>query len=196
MTLCFATNNEHKLREVRSMLGDSFRILSLQDIGCHEELPEDHDTLEANSGQKAEYVWQHYHHSCFADDTGLEVAALNKAPGVYSARYAGPQRSSADNMDLLLRNLENAPNRQARFRTSITLILEGKEHQFDGIVEGHITEKPAGEGGFGYDPVFVPQGHDQTFAEMPAEKKNAISHRSRAVEKLVQFLRDQATASA
>jgi XTP/dITP diphosphohydrolase len=178
------------------MLGDSFRILSLQDIGCHEELPEDHDTLEANSRQKAEYVWQHYHQSCFADDTGLEVATLNKAPGVYSARYAGPQRSSADNMDLLLRNLENAPNPQARFRTSITLILEGKKHQFDGIVEGHITEKPAGEGGFGYDPVFVPQGHDQTFAEMPAEKKNAISHRSRAVEKLVQFLRDQATASA
>lgn len=192
MTLCFATNNEHKLREVRSMLGDAFRILSLQVIGCHEELPEEHDTLEANSRQKAMYVWEHYRQSCFADDTGLEVYALENAPGVYSARYAGPQRSSADNTDLLLRNLEGTVNRRARFRTSVTLVLEGKEHQFDGIVQGRIAEEPVGAGGFGYDPVFVPEGHGETFAQMPAEQKNAISHRARAIQQLVHFLREQA----
>jgi XTP/dITP diphosphohydrolase len=191
MTICFATNNEHKLREVRSMLGEAFTILSLQDIGCFEELPEDHDTLEYNSRQKAEHVWQHYRHSCFADDTGLEVEALHNSPGVYSARYAGPQRSAADNMALLLQNLAGEPNRQARFRTSITLILQGEVHQFDGIVKGYITESPAGEGGFGYDPVFVPESHQQTFAQMPADEKNAVSHRGRAVQKLVSFLQKQ-----
>jgi XTP/dITP diphosphohydrolase len=193
MTLCFATNNQHKLQEVRSILGDSFTILSLSDIGCREELPEDHDTLEENSRQKAEYVWHRYHHSCFADDTGLEVLALNDAPGVYSARYAGPQRDSAENIRLLLYNLGDQVNRQARFRTSVTLVLEGKVHSFEGVVEGHITEAPAGEGGFGYDPVFVPAGHRQTLAEMPAEQKNAISHRARAVEKLASFLKGRAT---
>lgn len=191
MTLCFATNNEHKLQEVRSILGDSFTILSLADIGCSEELPEDHDTLEENSRQKAEYVWHHFHTSCFADDTGLEVLALNNAPGVYSARYAGPQRDSAENIRLLLHNLGDQVNRLARFRTSITLVLQGEVHQFDGIVEGHITEAPAGQGGFGYDPVFMPAGRRLTFAQMPADQKNAISHRGRAVAKLTAYLKEQ-----
>lgn len=190
MTLCFATNNEHKLTEVRDILGDAFRVLSLKEIGCHEELPEDHDTLEGNSRQKAEHVWHAYHLDCFADDTGLEVLALNNAPGVYSARYAGPQRSSADNVKLLLHNLKGQPERRARFRTSVTLLLQGEARQFDGIVEGHIAEVPAGTEGFGYDPVFVPDGHSHTFAQMSAEQKNAISHRAQAIQKLVDFLRD------
>ena len=189
--LCFATNNRHKVAEVSQMLEGKFELLTLQDIGCHEELAEDQETLEGNSRQKAEYVWQHYQVSCFADDTGLEVEALGGAPGVYSARYAGPQRSDSDNILLLLQNLVPHHNRRARFRTCITLILDGQQHQFEGIVEGAISEKWQGNKGFGYDPVFVPDGHTRTFAEMSAEEKNAISHRGRAVRRLVAFLKAQ-----
>ncbi|ARS37504.1 non-canonical purine NTP diphosphatase [Pontibacter actiniarum] len=187
--LCFATNNKHKLAEVSQMLEGRYALLSLEDIGCNVELPEEQDTLEGNSRQKAEYVWQHFNVSCFADDTGLEVAALDGAPGVYSARYAGPQRSDSDNIQKLLQSLEGQQNRQARFRTSVTLILDGQEHQFEGIVTGRITEDWQGDKGFGYDPVFMPDGYDRTFAQMSAEEKNAISHRGRAVQELVRFLK-------
>ena len=189
MRLCFASNNEHKLAEIRQIVGQQQEVMSLQDIGCTEELAEDQDTLEGNSRQKAEYVWQHYGISCFADDTGLEVAALGGQPGVYSARYAGPQRSSTDNMALLLENLKGQPNRQAQFRTSITLFVNGQMHQFDGIVKGHIAQAPRGQVGFGYDPIFIPEGYDQTFAQMRPEEKNRISHRGRAMQQLVAFLK-------
>ena len=191
MKLCFASNNEHKLSEIRQIVGDQYQIVSLQEIGCSEELPEEQTTLEGNSRQKAEYVWQHYQISCFADDTGLEVFALNGEPGVYSARYAGSQRNSQDNMALLLQKLENQPNRRAQFRTSITLILEGKIHQFEGVVTGQISENLAGEVGFGYDPIFIPDGSTQTFAQMSATAKNRISHRGRAMQQLVDFLKSQ-----
>lgn len=187
--LCFATNNRHKLAEVSQMLEGKYELLTLQDIGCHEELAEDQHTLEGNSHQKAAYVWDNYHVSCFADDTGLEVEALNGAPGVYSARYAGLQRSDADNIEKLLQSLQGQENRRARFRTSITLILDGQQHQFEGIVTGSIATEWKGDKGFGYDPVFIPDGHDRTFAQMSAEEKNAISHRGRATQELVRFLK-------
>ena len=186
--LCFATNNKHKIAEVSQMLEGKYKLLSLEEIGCHVELPEEQDTLEGNSRQKAEYVWHNFHISCFADDTGLEVEALDGAPGVYSARYAGPQRSDSDNIRQLLQNLEQQQNRKARFRTCITLLLNGQEHQFEGIVEGSITKEWQGNKGFGYDPVFMPDGYNKTFAEMSAAEKNAISHRGRAIQKLVHFL--------
>ena len=189
MKLCFASNNEHKLAEIRQIVGDQYQIVSLQEIGCTEELPEEQTTLEGNSHQKAENVWQHYGVSCFADDTGLEVWALDGAPGVYSARYAGPQRSSTDNMALLLKNLENKTDRRAQFRTSITLILEGDIHQFEGVVTGYIADNLAGEVGFGYDPVFIPDGFNRTFAEMSSAEKNQISHHGRAMQQLVAFLK-------
>jgi XTP/dITP diphosphohydrolase len=189
MKLCFATNNIHKLEEINALLGNNFEIVSLQAIGCREDLPENQDTLEGNSLEKAQFVWQHYQINCFADDTGLEVEALQGAPGVYSARYAGPQRNSQDNIYLLLQNLQNHTNRKARFRTSITLILEGHVHQFEGIVKGHIEQKPQGDKGFGYDPVFVPEGHTRTFAEMAMEEKSSMSHRGKAIEALVAFLK-------
>lgn len=187
--LCFATNNRKKTEEVSQMLEGKYKLLTLEDIGCHEELAEDQNTLEGNSRQKAEQVWQKYNISCFADDTGLEVEALNGEPGVYSARYAGPQRRDSDNIKHLLQNLKGKENRKARFRTSITLILNGEEQQFEGIVNGYITEDLKGDKGFGYDPVFVPEGFDKTFAQMTPEEKNAISHRGRAVQKLVDFLK-------
>lgn len=186
--ICFATNNKHKIAEVSQMLQGKYKLLSLEEIGCHVELPEEQDTLEGNSLQKAAYVWDNYEVSCFADDTGLEVEALNGAPGVYSARYAGPQRSDADNIKLLLQSLEGQQNRKARFRTCVTLILDGKEHQFEGIVNGSITQEWKGDKGFGYDPVFIPEGFEETFAEMTSEQKNAISHRGRAIRKLVDYL--------
>ncbi|MDX5348719.1 MAG: non-canonical purine NTP diphosphatase [Hymenobacteraceae bacterium] len=189
MKLCFATNNANKLKEVRQMLEPEYEVVSLQDIGCHDELPETQDTLEGNSKQKAMYVWKHFKVSCFADDTGLEVESLNNEPGVYSARYAGPQRSNQDNIKLLLQNLEGQQNRKAQFRTSITLILDGEVHQFDGVVKGHIIEELRGTEGFGYDPVFVPEHETRTFAEMSADEKNRISHRGRAIQKLVDFLK-------
>jgi len=187
--LVIASNNAHKIAEIRPLLGPGIQILSLQDIGCHEELPETTSTLEGNSLQKARYVFDHYGYACFADDTGLEVHALNGAPGVDSAHYAGPQRSAADNINLLLTNLEGQLHRGARFRTVITLVDEqGAVHTFEGIVEGEITPEKIGTGGFGYDPIFRPVGFDRTFAQMSVEEKNTLSHRGRAVGKLVDFL--------
>ncbi len=189
MKLCFATNNQHKLDEVRQLLGASFQLLGLAEIGCHEELCEDHDTLEANSLQKARYVFDKYGISCFADDTGLEVEALHGAPGVYSARYAGSQRNSEDNINLLLKSLEGETNRKARFRTVVTLVQAGHMHQFEGIANGEILKTRRGSGGFGYDPVFLPQGTSKSMAELTADEKNAISHRGAAMRKLVAFLK-------
>lgn len=194
MQLCFATNNKNKLTEVQQMLGGQFQILSLSDIGCHEELPENQDTLEGNSEEKAQYVYKHYHIACFADDTGLEVSALEGAPGVYSARYAGPQRDSQDNMRLLLDKLSGKTDRSAQFRTVITLILaHGQQHQFEGIVKGTIALQQTGTAGFGYDPVFIPEGYTQSFAEMRLKEKNSMSHRSRAVAQLAHFLKNEIT---
>jgi XTP/dITP diphosphohydrolase len=187
-TLCFATNNAHKLEEIQAILGDSFELLSLKDIHCNEELPETGNTLEANSLQKAKYLYDNYQVDCFADDTGLEVHSLRGEPGVYSARYAGEQRSHADNVNLLLKNLVNKPDRSARFRTVITLIQNGNITQFEGIVNGQIIETLRGTEGFGYDPIFIPEGYDRTFAEMSILEKGQISHRGRAFQKLVEFL--------
>ena len=188
MYICFATNNAHKVQEINQLLGPSFRVLSLADIGCAEELPETQDTLAGNSQQKATYVHQRYGVNCFADDTGLEVDALDGRPGVYSARYAGPQRSSADNMQSLLRELADKSNRSAQFRTVITLWLNEAMHQFEGTVRGRIATERSGEQGFGYDPLFIPEGHTRSFARMTTKEKNELSHRGRAVRQLVQFL--------
>lgn len=183
--IVFATNNQHKLEELRSLTSGKIEILSLNDISCHDDIPETSDTLEGNALQKARWVKERYGYDCFADDTGLEVEALGGAPGVYSARYAGDGHDSEANMRLLLHNMEGKDNRRARFRTVIALIENGKEKLFDGIVEGMITEKPSGENGFGYDPIFRPEGFEETFAEMTSESKNSISHRGRAVKKLI-----------
>jgi len=188
-TLCFATNNAHKLEEIQAILGDSFNLLSLKDINCNEELPETGNTLEANSLQKAQYLYDHYQVNCFADDSGLEVNALNGEPGVYSARYAGEQRSHADNINLLLKNLEGKSDRSAQFRTVITLIQDGKISQFEGAIKGQIIEDQRGTDGFGYDPIFMPDNFDRTFAEMSLEEKGKISHRAKAFEKLIFFLK-------
>jgi len=189
MKICFATNNKKKLEEVKSALKDTeIHLQSLREIGCTEELPETGDTLEANALQKAQYVLENYSISCFADDTGLEVEALEGAPGVYSGRFAGEPRSDERNVDLLLEKLSGTVNRKARFRTVIALLLNGEKHLFEGIVEGTITDSRSGDGGFGYDPVFVPTGYQQTFAELSMEEKNAISHRGRAVAQLIRFL--------
>jgi len=187
--LTVATNNRHKVDEILALLGNEFELLTLADIGCHEELAEDQDTLEGNSFQKASYVFEKYNEDCFADDTGLEVDALNGEPGVYSARYAGAQRNSEDNINLLLKNLSGEQNRKGRFRTVVTLIRKDGVHQFEGKVEGRILSERKGNGGFGYDPVFVPDGFTETLAEMTMEEKNRISHRARAVQKLVEFLK-------
>ena len=188
MKLVFATNNQNKLKEIQNLLGEDFELLSLKDIQCNEEIPEDHDTLEDNASQKAYYVHDKYGVNCFADDTGLEIEALNMEPGVYSARYAGEQKNSEDNMAKVLRNMEDVTNRKARFRTVISLVIDGKEMQFEGIVDGHMLENKQGTDGFGYDPIFQPEGYDVSFAQMSMEDKNAISHRGRAVEKLVKYL--------
>lgn len=190
ITICFATNNAHKLEEVRNKVAAlSVNIKSLSDIGCTEELPETQETIPGNSLQKADYVLKHYGVPCFADDTGLEVDALGGAPGVYSARYAGPQRNSADNIALLLRNLDHVENRKARFRTVITLMGFQKDPiAFEGIVNGHICADLRGTSGFGYDPVFIPEGETRTFAEMSMAEKNALSHRAIAVSKLIAYL--------
>ena len=182
--IVFATNNQHKLQEVREIFDKSLDIVSLQDIGCEEDIPETADTLEDNALMKARYVKEHYGYDCFADDTGLEVAALNNAPGVYSARYAGEAKDSVANMQKVLNELEDKDDRSARFRTVIALILDDKETLFDGIINGTIIESQKGTAGFGYDPVFIPSGHSETFAEMGNEVKNTISHRALAVEKL------------
>lgn len=199
MKIVFATNNQHKLQEIREILGDQFEILSLADIGCHEDIPETGNTLEANAHQKAEYVFDHYHIDCFADDTGLEVDTLGGAPGVHSARYAeGTDHNSEANMAKLLRELGDNDNRKARFRTVISLIqMEGgnpvcsREYQFEGVVEGLIDREKHGSEGFGYDPVFIPEGYDKSFAELGEEIKNQISHRARAVKKLAEWLKTE-----
>lgn len=188
MKIIFATNNSHKLSEVQAVLGDDYELVTPQQAGVCGEIPEERQTLEGNASQKAHYLYEKTGLDCFADDTGLEVEALGGAPGVYSARYAGPAKDSAANTALLLENLRGNANRRARFRTVISLIVSGTEYQFEGVVDGRIVETPRGTAGFGYDPVFVPDGHDTTFAEMDADAKNAISHRGRAVEKLAAFL--------
>ena len=190
MRLCFASNNAHKLDEIRPLLPAGWQLLSLADIGCREELPETQPTLEGNAHQKAQYVFDHYGVACFADDTGLEVEALGGAPGVYSARYAGPQRAAADNVAKLLRELGPEPNRRARFRTVMALVRgPHDQHTFSGAVAGTIAAASIGRGGFGYDPVFVPtEGDGRTFAEMTLAEKNLLSHRARAVAGLVAHL--------
>ncbi len=190
-TLCFATNNKNKTHEIKALLGPFFVLQNLSDIGCIEELPETQPTIEGNALQKAQYVFDRYGVSCFADDTGLEVEALNGEPGVFSARYAGAQRNDTDNMQLVLNRLQDKTNRRARFKTVIALIDQGMVTTFEGIVPGIIAEAPRGTKGFGYDPVFVPDGYDKTFAEMELEQKNLISHRAVAVKKLVNFLRQK-----
>lgn len=186
--LVIATNNQHKVEEIRKAIGGHFYLMSLTEIGCTEDIAELGSTLEANALIKARYVYQKYHINCFADDTGLEVEALNNEPGVYSARYAGAHRSSEDNMDLVLERLKDKANRIARFRTVIALILDGKEFLFEGVVSGTIREQRSGTAGFGYDPIFQPEGYPVTFAEMSIDEKNTISHRGRAVQQLLQFL--------
>ena len=199
--IVFATNNQHKLQEIRDILGSDYEVVSLKEIGCDVDIPETGNTLEENALQKAQYVYDHYHVSCFADDTGLEVEALDGAPGVHSARYAeGTDHDSEANMAKLLRELDGKENRQARFRTVIYYIEKQdvcpcgctsikKIHQFDGIVNGHIATEKHGTEGFGYDPIFVPEGYDKSFAELGEEIKNGISHRARAVAKLAEYLK-------
>ncbi|MBD5317375.1 MAG: non-canonical purine NTP diphosphatase [Bacteroides sp.] len=186
--LVFATNNRHKLEEIAAIAGDRFEILSLADIGCHDDIPETADTLRGNALQKARWVKERYGHDCFADDTGLMVDALDGAPGVYSARYAGPGHDSAANMALLLKNMEGKSCRTARFVTEIALIEGDSEHFFTGTVEGSILAEPRGEVGFGYDPVFLPEGSELSFAQMDGDAKNAISHRGRATAALMDYL--------
>ena len=191
--IVFATNNEHKLSEIRSILGSDFEVKSLNDIGCHDEIPEDFETLEDNAAQKAQYIFDKYHVDCFADDTGLEVEVLNGEPGVHSARYAeGTDHDSEANMNKLLQKLEGEENRNARFRTVIALIQQGeseaKMSMFQGTVYGVITKEKSGAEGFGYDPIFQPDGYDMTFAELGNDIKNSISHRAHAVSKLAEYL--------
>jgi XTP/dITP diphosphohydrolase len=188
MQLCFATNNAHKLKEIRAILGDSFELKTLNEIGCEEELPETTETIEGNSHQKAQYVWEHFHIDCFADDSGLEITALNGAPGVHSAYYSGT-RNHQQNIERVLSELQGAVDRSAQFKTVITLILNGEARQFEGIIKGNLLHQPLGKEGFGYDPLFVPEGHDRTFAEMTLEEKGKLSHRARAFSKLVDFLK-------
>ena len=184
----FATNNAHKLEEVSFILKNKIELLSMKDINCNVDIPETADTLEGNALIKARYIFENYHLDCFADDTGLEVEALNGAPGVYSARYAGDAHNSEANMQKLLHDLEGIENRRAQFRTVFALIIDGKEHLFEGIVKGVITKNRRGTSGFGYDPIFIPEGYTQTFAEMGNELKNKISHRAIATNKLCKFL--------
>ncbi len=189
MKLVFATNNKHKLDEVRKITAQhNIEVVSLADIHCHDEIPETADTLEGNALQKAQYIQDKFGLDCFADDTGLEVEALDNAPGVYSARYAGPGHDSEANMQKLLQEMEGKTNRKARFRTVIALIIGDKQYCFSGIVNGTITTEKKGENGFGYDPIFIPEGYEQTFAELGDFVKNKISHRAKAVEQLDHFL--------
>ncbi|MBR3372842.1 MAG: non-canonical purine NTP diphosphatase [Bacteroidaceae bacterium] len=186
--IVFATNNEHKLREIRAIIHDGTEVLSLADIGCHADIPETADTLEGNALIKAHFVYDNYGYDCFADDTGLEVEALDGAPGVHTARYAGDDQDSQANMRKLLQEMKGKDNRNARFRTAIALIQGGEEHLFSGEVHGTITTEPLGNKGFGYDPVFIPEDTGLTFAQLGEDVKNRISHRARAVAKLTEFL--------
>ena len=189
MKLVFASSNKNKIFEIQSMLPETIQILSLEDIGCMEEIPETADTIEGNAILKANYISNKYGYDCFADDTGLEVAALNGEPGVFSARYAGEQRNSDDNMDKLLDNLSDKNNRKAQFKTVIALNINGKQNLFTGIAKGEITFEKTGTKGFGYDPIFQPIGYKETFAELSLEIKNEISHRGKATQKLINFLK-------
>lgn len=190
MKLVFATNNQNKIKEVQELIPAHIRLLSLKDIGCHEEIPETQDTIAGNAIQKAQYIKTQYGFDCFADDTGLEVTALDGAPGIYSARYAGPQRNAEDNMRKLLMNLKPFSDRSARFKTVIALFLNGQLHEFRGICKGSITTGKAGDQGFGYDPIFKPDGYDLTFAQMDMGLKNNIGHRGKAVQQLIEFLKE------
>lgn len=190
MKLVFATNNKHKLEEVRAIVGDRVEILSLNDINCHDDIPETADTLQGNALIKARHIYEKYGMDCFADDTGLEVDALNGEPGVYSARYAGDECDSEANMLKLLDKLTGKSNRSAQFRTVIALIINGEEKLFNGIVKGIITEEKMGNSGFGYDPIFIPEGFSESFAQMSSEMKNSISHRYRATEQLSIYLKE------
>ncbi|WP_264523400.1 non-canonical purine NTP diphosphatase [Flavobacterium sp. N502536] len=188
MKLVFASNNKNKIKEIQSILPESIKIVSLEDIGCFEEIEETADTIEGNAILKANYVTQKYGYDCFADDSGLEVTALNGEPGVYSARYAGKQRNADDNMNKLLDALKDQSDRSAQFKTVITLNLNGEQHLFTGIVKGTITLEKTGDQGFGYDPIFQPENYSQTFAELPLETKNKIGHRGKATQQLIDFL--------
>lgn len=188
MQLVFASNNLNKIKEIQSILKGSIQLLSLEDIGCHEEIPETADTIEGNAILKANYVTQKYGYDCFADDTGLEVTALNGEPGVYSARYAGEQRNADDNMDKLLKALSDKEDRSAQFKTVIALNIKGEQHLFTGIAKGIIVLEKKGNHGFGYDPIFKPENYDETFAELSSDIKNKISHRAKATEQLIDFL--------
>ena len=193
MKLVFATHNDHKLKEVQQLLPKNIQLLSLKDIDCFDEIPETGDTLEENAKIKADHFTQTYGLNCFSDDTGLLVDALNGAPGVYSARYAGGQKDASDNMQKLLNELNGKNNRKAHFKTVVHLNLNGEVHAFEGTVDGVITDKEQGKEGFGYDPIFKPNGFDKTFGELPSDVKNSISHRGRAIRKLVEFLKKNAT---
>ncbi|WP_282070396.1 non-canonical purine NTP diphosphatase [Olleya namhaensis] len=188
MQLVFATNNQNKVKEVQNLIPSHIKLLSLKDIGCFEDVPETQPNIKGNAIQKAEYIKLHYGFDCFADDTGLEVEALNGAPGVFSARYAGPQRNDNDNMSLLLENLIEKDNRNAQFKTVVALHLNNNLDTFTGICKGEITSSKQGEKGFGYDPIFKPNGYDSTFAQMDLKLKNSIGHRGKAVQQLVAFL--------
>jgi XTP/dITP diphosphohydrolase len=190
MKIVFATNNPNKIEEIQSMLPNNIEIISLESIGCQEDIPETADTIEGNAIQKANYVLVKYGFDCFADDTGLEVTALNNEPGVFSARYAGEQRNANDNMNKLLANLEDKSNRNAKFKTVICLNLNGNQYLFTGIAKGEITLQKSGNGGFGYDPIFQPEGFSETFAEISLELKNEISHRGKATKELIEFLNE------
>ncbi len=190
MKLVFATNNLHKLKEVQEMLSGTFEILSLKDIDCFDDVEETETTLEGNAQLKADHITQKYHYDCFADDTGLEVDALDGAPGVFSARYAGEPRDSEKNMEKLLFELKNKSNRSAQFRTAVVLNLKGEQYLFEGVCKGEILTKKSGDAGFGYDPIFKPYGFSESFAEMSSEQKNKISHRGLAIQKLITFLND------
>lgn len=187
--LVFATNNAHKLEEARAILGDKVDIISLNELGCHEDIPETANTLQGNALLKVQYIYEHYHYDCFSDDTGLEIEALNGEPGVYSARYAGVDKDSESNMNKVLSKMKNEKNRKAQFRTVVALIIDGKHYSFDGIIKGEITNEKHGNSGFGYDPIFRPLESQFTFAEMPASEKNHISHRALALQKLSDFIK-------
>ncbi len=188
MKLVFATNNLHKLEEIRHIFNGKYEVMSLEQIGCREEIPEDYDTLQDNALQKARYIKSHYGYDCFADDTGLEIEALGNRPGVYSARYAGPDKDAKANMRKVLAEMQEVTCRNARFRTVIALVIGNKEYLFEGSVRGEILTEQHGNAGFGYDPIFRPEGYTQSFAEMETDEKNKISHRGRAVEQLAGFL--------
>ncbi len=189
MELIFATNNRNKAEEIQQMLPDTIRVLTLKDVGIEQDIPERQSTLEGNASEKAHFIYERYGRDCFADDTGLEVAALGGAPGVYSARYAGSDKDPQANMDKVLEQLKGEDNRRACFRTVISMILEGEEMFFEGVVEGRLLREKKGDAGFGYDPIFLPEGSSLTFAQMSMEEKNRISHRSRAIMKLANYLR-------